>query len=146
MKKLFSLCLLLTVTLSLLMGCGSMPPKIDRGDWALSYVLDEKDNILFVSSERAPLLSDSENHPILEATLSAKGGDFTITDTTNGKTYTGTYSDIDVMSPDAVDYKVKMGKTKGRALVLIGYDEEEDPVYTLSITVGDYTMVFVPQK
>ena len=145
MKKNLSILFLLTVILSLLVGCGSMPPKIDRGTWELSYVLGENDAVLFVSSERAPLLSE-DAVPLLEATLTAKGGDFTITDTTNGKTYTGTYSDIDVMSPDAVDYKVKMGKTKGRALALIGYDEEKNPVYTLSITVGDYTMVFVPQK
>ena len=146
MKKALSILLLFALTLALLVGCGSAPPKIDRGTWELSYVLDEQDNVLYVSSERAPLLSSDEDVPILEATLSAKKGLFTITDLTNNKTYEGTYSDIDVMSPDAVDYKIKMGKSKGRALALVGYDKEENSVYTLSITIAEHVMVFVPQK
>lgn len=143
MKRTVATLLLLAICLSLLVGCGSMPPKIHRHTWALSYVLDEHDNVLYVSSERAPLLPEGEA-PILDATLIAESGTFTITDTKNQKTYTGSYSDCDVLSPDAVDYNVKMGKTKGTALALVGYDKEGNPVTTLSISVGIYVMVFVP--
>ena len=68
-----------------------------------------------------------------------------ITDTTNNKTYSGTYK-VQQKTPDGTDYEVIIDGINGYATVAQTeyYDHSEIP--TLPINIGDYSIYFIPKN
>lgn len=127
MKKTLALLLsFILVTLSLV-ACGNIP-RIQKYDWELFSVTkgDEEINIC--------------------GTLTAGGGKITFTDTTNEESYKGTYSDRDEFSPTAADYRITLARMPGRALVAVGENSKGETVTNLTLFIGEYTLLFVPEK
>ena len=78
-------------------------------------------------------------------TLTAKDGEITITDTTNGKTYNGTY-EVMQKTPKGTDYEIIIDGVTGYATVSPTeyYDGSEIP--TLPINIDGYSMYFIPNE
>ena len=76
-------------------------------------------------------------------TLTAKDGEITITDTTNGKTYNGTY-EVMQKTPKGTDYEIIIDGVTGYATVAPTeyYDGSEIP--TLPINIDGYSLYFIP--
>ena len=126
MKKTLALLLVFSLLAISLCACAKTP-KIQKKTWKLSAVVTDETEIT------------------LEGSLTAKRGTITFTDATNGKTYTGSYSDRDEFSPTASDYRITLEGVKGRALIAVGQNVNGDPITTLSLIVGAYTLVFIAE-
>lgn len=125
MKKALALLLSFTLLALSLTACNKTP-KIQKWTWEL------------ISVDRDGVMID------IEGRLTAKRGTLTFTDETNAKIYTGTYSDRDEFSPTASDYRITMERAKGHALIVIGENADGESVTNLSLTLGDYSLLFVP--
>ncbi len=127
MKKTLALLLsFILVTLSLV-ACGNTP-RIQKYDWELFSVTKGEEEI----------------H--ITGTLTAGGGKLTFTDTKYEDTYKGTYSERDEFSPTSADYHITLDHVKGRALVTVGENIKGETVTNLTLFVGDYVLIFVPEE
>ena len=92
--------------------------------------------------EAYELYPDAE---IVDMTLTAKDGEITITDTTNGKTYNGTY-EVMQKTPKGTDYEIIIYGVNGYATVAPTeyYDGSEIP--TLPINIDGYSLYFIPNE
>lgn len=133
----------------LLSSCAIDLASIEDYEWKMSAVMsasvsdaqDERDFVIAVGEEDAA-------HPdakIVELVLTANDGILTLTDASAGKTHNGTYK-ITAKTPKSIDYEVTIDGIKGYATVAPTkyYDGSEVP--TLPISIGDYSLYFIPKN
>ena len=148
MKKLIALfcAVIFAVTLS---ACNADVVKIEDYEWKMRTVMSNdteaaqyQDELVVAVGEADELYPDAE---IVDMTLTAKDGEITITDTTNGKTYNGTYEVIQ-KTPKGTDYEIIIDGVTGYATVAPTeyYDGTEIP--TLPINIDGYSLYFIPNK
>ena len=148
MKKLIALfcAVIFAVTLS---ACNANVVKIEDYEWEMRTVMSNdtesaqyQDELVVAVGEADELYPDAE---IVDMTLTAKDGEITITDTTNGKTYNGTY-EVMQKTPKGTDYEIIIDGVTGYATVSPTeyYDETEIP--TLPINIGGYSLYFIPNE
>lgn len=149
MKKVLSLFLMLSFVFAL-SACSSNVVAIEDYEWKMRAVMNNKD-IEEVQSEDELVVAVGEadevhpNAKIVEITLVAQNGVITLTDTTNNKTYSGTYT-VQQKTPKGTDYEITIDDVKGYASVAPTeyYDGSEVP--TLPINLGEYSLYFIPTK
>lgn len=144
-RSVFILMLILSL---LLCACGKTEaPEVTDNTWHLGSAtlaeLGAPTELLYVSDEYVEFFGEGADAPRIRCTMSAKNGILTLEDHTNGKTYTGTYSDEEEFSPDATYYKITLGQKRGRALSQRLADKDGNEIYTLSVSVGDYELFFL---
>jgi hypothetical protein len=68
-----------------------------------------------------------------------------VADKTNEKTYSGTYK-VTAKTPKSIDYEITLDGISGYATVAPTkyYDGSEVP--TLPISIGEYSLYFIPQN
>lgn len=148
MKKLIALfcAVIFAVTLS---ACNVDVVKIEDYEWKMRTVMSNdteaaqyQDELVVAVGEADELYPDAE---IVDMTLTAKDGEITITDTTNGKTYNGTYEVIQ-KTPKGTDYEIIIDGVTGYATVAPTeyYDGTEIP--TLPINIDGYSLYFIPNE
>ena len=148
MKKLIALfcAVIFAVTLS---ACNADVVKIEDYEWKMRTAMSNdteaaqyQDELVVAVGEADELYPDAE---IVDMTLTAKDGEITITDTTNGKTYNGTYEVIQ-KTPKGTDYEIIIDGVTGYATVSPTeyYDETEIP--TLPINIDGYSLYFIPNE
>lgn len=148
MKKLIALfcAVIFAVTLS---ACNANVVKIEDYEWKMRTVMSNdteaaqyQDELVVAVGEADELYPDAE---IVDMTLTAKDGEITITDTTNGKTYTGTY-EVMQKTPKGTDYEIIIDGVNGYATVAPTeyYDGTEIP--TLPINIDGYSLYFIPNE
>ena len=148
MKKLIALfcAVIFAVTLS---ACNADVVKMEDYEWKMRTVMSNdteaaqyQDELVVAVGEADELYPDAE---IVDMTLTAKDGEITITDTTNGKTYNGTYEVIQ-KTPKGTDYEIIIDGVTGYATVAPTeyYDGTEIP--TLPINIGGYSLYFIPNE
>lgn len=148
MKKLIALfcAAIFAVTLS---ACNADVVKIEDYEWKMRTVMSNdteaaqyQDELVVAVGEADELYPDAE---IVDMTLTAKDGEITITDTTNGKTYNGTYEVIQ-KTPKGTDYEIIIDGVTGYATVAPTeyYDGTEIP--TLPINIDGYSLYFIPNE
>ena len=148
MKKLIALfcTVIFAVTLS---ACNADVVEIEDYEWKMRTVMSNdteaaqyQDELVVAVGEADELYPDAE---IVDMTLTAKDGEITITDTTNGKTYNGTYEVIQ-KTPKGTDYEIIIDGVTGYATVAPTeyYDGTEIP--TLPINIGGYSLYFIPNE
>ena len=148
MKKLIALfcAVIFAVTLS---ACNADVVKIEDYEWKMRTVMSNdteaaqyQDELVVAVGEADELYPDAE---IVDMTLTAKDGEITITDTTNGKTYNGTY-EVMQKTPKGTDYEIIIDGVTGYATVAPTeyYDGTEIP--TLPINIGGYSLYFIPNE
>ena len=132
--------LLLALLLVLLTGCSSKTPKIDEYTWVMTSVQSmEAGGQAVAYGEKGS--STLEGAKQSELVCEAQGGNLTLTDRTNDRTYTGTYQESQRDSKSTI-YEVDVDGTNGVAVVAMTtyQDGTQDP--TLIFNLGDYTVNF----
>lgn len=148
MKKILSVFLMSFIVFAL-SACNADVVKIEDYEWKMRTVMSNdteaaqyQDELVVAVGEADELYPDAE---IVDMTLTAKDGEITITDTTNGKTYTGTY-EVMQKTPKGTDYEIIIDGVNGYATVAPTeyYDGSEIP--TLPINIDGYSLYFIPMS
>ena len=82
---------------------------------------------------------------IVDITLTANQGNITLVDSTNNKTYNGTYTIVEETSKE-ITYKIVIGETTGYATLSPTKNYNGTEVPTLPINFGDYSLYFTPNE
>ena len=128
-------------------SCGSDVIAIEDYEWKMGAVMRNDIEVAQNEDELVVAIGKEDDiHPnakIVDLKLVAKGGQITITDATNNKTYSGTYK-VQEKTPKGTDYEVTIDGIKGYATVAPTeyYDGSEIP--TLPINLGEYSLYFTP--
>ena len=132
--------LLPALLLVLLAGCSRKMPKIDEYTWVMTSVQSmEAGGQAVAYGEKGS--STLEGAKQIELVCEAQGGNLTLTDRTNDRTYTGTYQQSQRDSKSTI-YEVNVDGTSGVAVAAMTtyQDGTQDP--TLIFNLGDYTVNF----
>lgn len=144
MKKMISILLLLTTLLLTLSACGAGSVKIEDYEWQMRTVMHTEGESFTV-----PAIGEAdESYPdakVIDLTLTAKDGTITITDATNGNTYTGTYKLIDT-TLESNNYEVTIDVKTGYATVALTEYNDGSKEATLPINLGEYSLYFYEDK
>lgn len=132
--------LLLALLLVLLTACSSKAPKIDEYTWVMTSVQSMETGGQAVAYGEGGS-STLEGAKQIELVCEAQGGNLTLTDRTNDRTYTGTYQQSQKDSKSTI-YEVNVDGTSGVAVAAMTtyQDGTQDP--TLIFNLGDYTVNF----
>lgn len=146
MKKI--LCLLITVIILFsLTACNVDVLAIEDYEWKMRAVMNNDINISQNEEELVVAVGETDDiHPdakIVDLFLTAKDGLITVNDITNNKTYGGSYK-VQQKTPKGTDYEIMIDGITGYATVAPTeyYDGSEEP--TLPISIGGYSLYFIP--
>ncbi|BDF58957.1 hypothetical protein CE91St36_17740 [Christensenellaceae bacterium] len=146
MKKILSVFLMSLIVFTF-SACGGDVVAIEDYEWKMRTVASnamedaqKPDELVIAVGEADELYPEAE---IVDLTLIAKDGEITITDTTNNKTYSGTY-EVQQKTPKGTDYEIIIDGVTGYATVSPTeyYDGSEIP--TLPININGYSIYFIP--
>ena len=149
MKKTVLILLGILIITMLLSSCASETISIEDYEWKMRTVMSgnieaaqNEDVFIIAVGEPDELYPEAK---IVDLTLVAKDGKITITDKTNNKTYTGIYK-VQQKTPKGTDYEITINGQDGYATVAPTeyYDGSEVP--TLPISLGEYSLYFIPKK
>ena len=139
------LSVLLCLLLLLLTGCGSKDstvPKIEDYSWQMTTAQS-------MEAEGQAVAYGPGNESTLETAVeillscTAADGTITLTDETNGQTYSGTYKLVETDQQTST-YEVTVGETEGMAVVSMTTYHDDSQVPTFIISLGDYALNFFP--
>ena len=132
--------LLLALLLVLLTGCSSKAPKIDEYTWVMTSVQSmEAGGQAVAYGEKGS--STLEGAKQIELVCEAQGGNLTLTDRTNDRTYIGTYQQSQRDSKSTI-YEVSVDGTSGVAVAAMTTYQDGTQDSTLIFNLGDYTVNF----
>ena len=146
MKKILVLLLSVALLCPLFVSCATKAPEIDSYSWRLASVSTEESGITtmhYVSDGYVKFFKEGADLPRIDCTLSAKRGRITITNKETGEKYYGIYENGEEFSPDATAYDITFNATRGKALVLRSAESDGDDFYSLSLSIGGYTLFFM---
>lgn len=148
MKKLMFVLSLLMLPL-MLSSCGAETVTIDDYEWKMRTVMSnntetatDADAFVSVVGEPDELYPDAK---VVDLTLAAKDGKITVTDKTNGKTYSGTYK-VTQKTPEGTDYEITIDGVNGYATVAPTEYYDGTDIPTLPINLGEYSLYFIPNE
>lgn len=132
--------LLLALLLVLLTGCSSKTPKIDEYTWVMTSVQSMEAGGQAVAYGEGGS-STLEGAKQIELVCEAQGGNLTLTDRTNDRTYIGTYQQSQRDSKSTI-YEVSVDGTSGVAVAAMTTYQDGTQDSTLIFNLGDYTVNF----
>ncbi len=138
MKKF--LCLITVLLLVFcFVGCEGVP-EIENYEWKLRSAWRSSDGKIeaVAKEEELGLYPDAE---VVSVALTAKYGNITITDETNGTIYTGTYK-VSQRTPAGTDYSIVIDGITGHATVAMTTYADGSGEPTLPINIGGYSLYF----
>ncbi len=149
MEKILALAFAIFFALSLA-ACSADIVAIEDYEWKMRTVMNNKE-IEEAQSEDELVVAVGEadevhpNAKVIDITMVAKNGEITVKDMTNNKTYSGSYK-VQQKTPKGTDYEITIDGIKGYATVAPTeyYDGSELP--TLPISLGGYSLYFIPVK
>ena len=148
MKRLLS-ALLMPLIVFALSACNADVVAIEDYEWKMRTVMSNDTEVAQYQDELVVAVGESDElYPdakIVDLTLIAKDGEITVMDTTNGKTYSGTY-EVMQKTPKGTDYEIIIDGATGYATVAPTeyYDGSEIP--TLPINIDGYSIYFIPKE
>lgn len=116
-------------------------PEIDECIWSMTTIQSGEDgSVVACASSETDIY---KNVKALDLNCEAKNGKLEIKDSTNNKSYSGTYT-VEKKGPESVIYKIVIEDTVGYATcgVTTYSDESKSPVFI--IAVNNYTLNFRP--
>lgn len=149
MKRLTALVLALAMTM-LLSACGIKGKPIvyiESYEWKLQSVMNNdtevsEDELVIAVAEQDEFYPNAK---VVDIMLIAKGGEITLSDATNNKTYAGTYKMTEETSKSAT-YEVVIDDIAGNATITVTEHLGNRLTPTLPINLGDYTVYFLPNE
>lgn len=132
--------LLLALLLVLLTGCSSKTPKIDEYTWVMTSVQSMEAGGQAVAYGEGGS-STLEGAKQIELVCEAEGGNLTLTERTNDRTYIGTYQQSQRDSKSTI-YEVSVDGTSGVAVAAMTTYQDGTQDSTLIFNLGDYTVNF----
>lgn len=143
----FVLALLMTMLLSACGVKGKPVVYIESYEWKLQSVMNNDtetadDELVIAAGEQDELYPNAK---IVNILLTAKNSEITLADTTNNKTYTGTYNMTEETSK-SVTYEIEIDGIAGNATIAITEHLGNRLTPTLPINLGEYTVYFLPNK
>ena len=149
MKKLITLVLALAMTM-LLSACGVKGKPvvyIELYEWKLQSVMSNDtevadEELVIAVGEQDELYPNAK---VVDILLTAKNGEITLADTTNNKTYAGTYKMTEETSK-SVTYEIEIDGIAGDATIAITEHLGNILTPTLPINLGEYTVYFLPHE
>ncbi len=145
MKKLTILICFLALAL---VGCGNGESKdndahnIEDYSWQMTTIQStETDGQAVAHAPGVSGTPDTSVEVILKCT--AADGELTLTDETNGNTYTGTYKITDTNQKTRI-YDVTVDDSEGMAVVSMTVYHDGSQMPTFIINLGEYTLNFFP--
>ncbi|MFB2019941.1 hypothetical protein ACEVJL_00445 [Pseudoflavonifractor sp. P01025] len=132
--------LLLALLLVLLTGCSSKTPKIDEYTWVMTSVQSMEAGGQAVAYGEGGS-STLEGAKQIELVCEAEGGNLTLTERTNDRTYIGTYQQSQRDSKSTI-YEVDVDGTSGVAVAAMTTYQDGTQDSTLIFNLGDYTVNF----
>ena len=132
--------LLLALLLVLLTGCSSKTPKIDEYTWVMTSVQSMEAGGQAVAYGEGGS-STLEGAKQIELVCEAEGGNLTLTERTNDRTYIGTYQQSQRDSKSTI-YEVDVDGTRGVAVAAMTTYQDGTQDSTLIFNLGDYTVNF----
>ena len=144
MKRAFWVIALLFV-LMIFSSCSTKLVAIDECEWKMRTIMSNSEgasDFVIVVGKPDDVYPDAK---IIELTLTAQNGELILKDTTNNKTYNGTYK-IQRKTTQSIDYEITIDGMNGYAAIAHTkyYDGSETP--TLPISLGDYALYFIPNN
>ena len=130
----------MALLLVLLAGCSSKTPKIDEYTWVMTSVQSMEAGGQAVAYGEGGS-STLEGAKQIELVCEAQGGNLTLTDRTNDRTYTGTYQQSQRDSKSTI-YEVDVDGTSGVAVAAMTTYQDGTQDSTLIFNLGDYTVNF----
>ena len=141
-SKAIALILVLSALTFLFCGCGADKPEIEDCEWTMRYAMHTEDGTVVMDATENEVPPDAyPNAKTVKLTLVAKDGIITVTDMTNNKIYTGSYT-VDGKNPEGTDYKVIIDGTEGNATVAMTTFADGTKEPTLPINLGIYSLYF----
>lgn len=148
MKRVLFVIPVLILTL-LLASCGTETVSIEDYEWKLQAVMkndveaaQDEDTLVIAVGESDELYPDAK---IVDVKLTAKDEKITVVDSTNDKTYSGTYKQTE-KTPDGITYEMEIDGKEGFATVSPAEHYEGIDVPTLPINMGEYSVYFIPAE
>ena len=147
MKKVISILLVLFVLFSFV-SCNTEKVAIEDCEWKMDVVMSN--NIELADSEDVVIVVGKldevyPNASVVDIILTATDGKITVTDITNDKVYSGTYKVIK-NTPKGTDYEIEIDGKSGYATVAPTKYYNGTEVPTLPISLGEYSIYFIPNK
>ena len=141
MKRIAFLLILCLLTLLLLTSC-SHAVEIGEHEWTLRYAVDQSGGGYAFVAVAPSLAGTLPTNTVVDVRLSAVGGELTLVDFTNEKTYEGSYREDGESEEGHPEYAITLGESEGRAATALTtyYDEDGEP--TLAIAIGNYILYF----
>ena len=137
------------VLILMLASCGNETVSIEGYEWKLRAVMkndvdaaQDEDALVIAVGENDELYPDAK---IVDVKLTAKNEKITVVDSTNDKTYSGTYKQIE-KTPDGITYEMEIDGKEGFATVSPTEHYEGTDVPTLPINMGEYSVYFIPAE
>lgn len=147
MKKIFCVAVVLLLPVFILASCATQTLSIEDYGWKLRTVMSgdietvqNEDSLVVAVGEQDEVYPDAK---IVDITMSAKNGLITLIDSTNNKTYSGTYT-VQNKTPQGTVYEVVINGIKGYASAEPTKYYGGSEVPTLPIILGEYALYFVP--
>ena len=140
MKKLIALILVIATAAVLLVGCAD-GKKITDHTWRMSLAQTDGGQIVAFDPASEVDASYFEGAKEVELILQAKGRRLTLTDNTSGKVYEGKFKKSE-SDEKTVSYTVKIGESKGTAVVTTADFGDGELVPTMFLSIGGYSMSF----
>ena len=117
-------------------------PNIEDHAWQMTTVQSvEADGQVIVHAPETVGVPDTSVEVVLKC--AAADGDLTLTDESNGNTYTGTYELTDTSQETRI-YEIVVGDSEGMAVVSMTTYQDESRTPTLIISLDDYALNFFP--
>ena len=135
--------------LSIFSSCTMDLVSIEDCTWKMSAIMSNNGDSLQNANDFVIVVGAPDpihpNAKIIELALTAKNGELIVSDITNDKTYNGTYK-VRQRTYASIDYDITIDGIIGYATVAQTkyYDGSEVP--TLPITLGEYSLYFIPNS
>lgn len=140
MKKAGIALLLFALLVCALSGCGAQKSMLETYEWSMNSIMSTNGD--FIVMEAVSEANDAyPAAPVLDMVLTAKNGMLSLTDKTNGRSYSGTYQLTD-QSVECDIYSITLnGKSGYAACTMTKYNDGSEKA-TLTADLGNYSLYF----
>lgn len=132
------------IILLVLVGCSNSTAVYIGGyEWEISTIQVGEDGAVIACSKENKMTYDSAVER--EMSCTAKDGVLTLTDTTNGNIYEGTYEQAE-SSKETTICEITLVEESGNAVSSMTVYQNDTKVPTLIISIADYVLTFFTKK